>query len=810
MTVKLTFTIDLESDYHVSAGHGLAAEADSALLRDSDGVPVLRGTTLVGLLRDGLWQLLQLEPLQALQACQASGKPEMDVQGKRYPAYCGQFEIDAEECPICRLFGTPRHPKRWHIHSARPLGQGAIGPSMPGERASGQIVHRVRVHPGTRRAESQKLFSQEDGDSNLTFQFTATCLGNDETVKDEAALLIAAARFVRQLGRSRRRGQGECLFSLKSVEGLVGCPAEGKTPQQDLLEHFEQCWLNEQQRTAGQQATAYTLPTQVRHTRLRLVVRADEPLLIAERAEAGNQFESRPAIPGAAVRGAFAWLAARRHRLAPDEDPDYQQKLAYQDFVAVFVRGGVQFPCLYPARYREENLYPSIPAPLDWLTCKVFPGLESVGMHGAFKAEEDSEGQLCPKCGEHLKSLGGFVNLERVPTRHELKLRHEMHIRINPASGRVRQGDLFTYVALEAGQYFVGELIASDTAAWARFCALTGLRENEVFTLHLGKANHRGYGRVTAWLEPLETDNDGDVETWIQLPIAERVQNSDGNITLTLLTDAIVTDTWGRYPVGFEAGWLARWLELPSDMPIEVVNAFAKVRPVDGFNAHLGLPRWRDIALTAGSVAYIRRPAGAIWPDDWRARLARAEREGIGLRRHEGFGRIAFNHPLYRKDDSIRRSAIELPKVLHLGGGYRPSFEYRWRERLDGQADTFARLCRDAPFAAVARWLHTNQNESPADLKARLADLGQPGPELIETIGKDEYGARDKPNRLIHKRERVQPGGPEAQEREKEGLGLIYILLQELEAEDSDHWRAGILMLADWVAGAVAEKGERA
>jgi CRISPR-associated protein Csx10 len=52
--MKLTFTLTLKADYHIGAGHGLGSQVDSALLRDGDKVPVIRGSTIEGLLRDGL------------------------------------------------------------------------------------------------------------------------------------------------------------------------------------------------------------------------------------------------------------------------------------------------------------------------------------------------------------------------------------------------------------------------------------------------------------------------------------------------------------------------------------------------------------------------------------------------------------------------------------------------------------------------------------------------------------------------------------------------------------------------------------
>ena len=57
--------------------------------------------------------------------------------------------------------------------------------------------------------------------------------------------------------------------------------------------------------------------------RLRVLVRADEPLLLARRAEAGNQFETLEGIPGGMLRGALAWRVAHR---AGDDMPKQAYK----------------------------------------------------------------------------------------------------------------------------------------------------------------------------------------------------------------------------------------------------------------------------------------------------------------------------------------------------------------------------------------------------------------------------------------------------------------------------------------------------
>lgn len=790
MGLTLVFEIKLDSDYHISAGHGLGAGVDSALLRDADGVPVLRGTTLAGLLRDGLWRLLRLKPLSKYQGCKASGKAEGDE-------YCGQHHWEQDDCPLCRLFGTPRHPKRWRIGSARPVGLDRPAETKWKAGAEGaQVVQRVRVSPRTRRAEPRKLFSQEDGDARLTFCFRASCPASGQDVLDEAALLVAAARNVRQLGRSRRRGQGECLFTLIEVKGLdAGGPQEGQSPQDWLLARFESNWLKGPPAKRAIQATPFTMPADEpradQPVRVRLIVRTDEPLLIAKRAEAGNQFETMPLIAGQTVRGALAWLAAQRHGLSHELGTEPSE--VYEAFLDVFLRQAVQFSVLYPTYITGAAISPTIPAPRNWLTCKTFPGLENTG-HGLFGGLADSP-DYCPnpKCGAPLRPLEGFVALNAAPVlwRDRVfvvkpKSRSELHIRVNPESGRVVEGDLFGYVTLEAGQFFVGELTCRNEVVWEKLKTLTGLIEKEPVPLRLGKAVRRGHGRVTAWLERLPEDA---LLTWIPQPIEQRVMNPN-QIVLTLLTDTIVTDVWGRFPLGFEDNWLTDALGLK----VEIVQgtASARTRPIDSFNAHLSLPRWRDMALEAGSAVRLKVISP---PTDWQQRLRAIEEQGIGLRREEGFGRVAFNHPVYAQCKGIAESNIWLDPQMRLHGGEHAidaenAFRTEWAKKLDGKDwAVFAIPKLAQSYTALARWLHAHQGVPPADLQGRLGSLGEPDDTLKSAIG--EYGDRSKDNKL--------KGTP--------GLKLVDTLLGELAREEATCWPMGIVMLAERVAGAVEQKG---
>ena len=788
MSLTLTFQIKMTSDYHVGAGYGRGTELDSALLRDADGVPVLRGTALNGLLRDGLWRLLQRKPLQGWRDCQESGLSEDETDER----YCGQYSGgNADPCPVCRLFGTPRTMKRWHIGSARPEDRKEVASNAyKSEGAASQKVARVRVNPRTRRAAPRKLFSEEQG-GQMTFTFTATCPTDDEAALDEAALLIAAARFVRQLGRSRRRGQGECLFELVKVKG----GDLGSGPQKTLLDRFENHWLKGKPEALAQPARqsldqGREKPAEGKRVCLRVLARLDEPLIIAKRASAGNQFRTQQAIPGKALLGALAGHAAERF--------DLDDATTYDAFIALFLRGAVRFPSLYPL-YRSEEAakvaedeqqegkviayHPSVPVPRDGFACKVY---QKHPIQWGTQKGEQIKTCAVPDCGNLVKGVrGAFLSLQQKPERFEPQKRSEMHIRINPESGRVEERQLFDYEVLEAGQFFAGELVCTDEQAWDLLQDLTGLEEKTPVSLRLGKATHRGYGKATLWLE---TCDEGNPHIWIQRPIDERVDNGTKELTLTLLTDAIVTDTWGRFATGFEDEWLNREL----GFPVKVLDGhdFAATHLVDGFNNKLRLPRWRDVALTAGSTVRLN-----ILEVPKKDLLKRIEREGIGLRKSEGYGRVAFNHPIYNINNiGLTDAPVKIPPELALGTDTEPiestrtKFQERWNESLDTQP---WKQCEKARFLGLARWLDAHRRESIGELLEAIETLGEPDELLIERLGgAEERGDREIANPLT----------------EEKGFTLVKKLLKQLQDKDEAHRPLGVRMLADRLVKAAGKE----
>lgn len=779
MSIRLEFDIAFKSDYHVGAGHGLGLQVDSALLRDPDKVPVIRGTVLAGLLRESMENL-----------CQLAGRQQENV--------------------VESIFGAPHRKKGWRISSARPEGLTApLAPSRdwrPGETAA-QTTTRVRVNPRTRRAEENKLFTREEGDGSLHFRFIAECDSDDAAAQREAEWLVAAARLLRNLGAGKRRGYGECDVHLvdrgKEAELLARFASQLKgEPVEDPEHKTSQAALAPLNLPADPSQHAY---------RLEVLLRLDEPLLIARRSEAGNQFETLDAIPGGVLRGALAWRIAQR--FAADLE---SQEVTFRNFANLFFGDLVRFSSLTPVEVRKENFssgYPTIVAPRDLFTCELhhgYPKPRSDKGHGVWSLLDTNQ-QECPACATEdtasgreaasvkLETLGGFISLVKGAPRskHKPKQTVEMHIRIDHKSGRVNTGDLYGYVALEPGQYFVGEITCTDANVWRALETMAGLQPGEVNELKLGKAQQRGYGKVSAVFRPREKP------LWHLQSLSQRLA-SPQSATMLLLSDAIVPDPWGRFWRGFDPAWLQLELRLPPEAEVSIDRnedgealAFSAVRTVDAFNAKLALPRTRDIAIVAGSS--VRLTFTGITLSDLLRVLEEVEAQGIGLRRDEGFGRVAFNHPVYQQLQSVDSPMLDLsPLELTKANGSHPSvavlqFALDWLKKLDDQPLRHF----DEPFEAVARLLHTSRQTSVEAIKRELEGLGKP-----ENLLSMPLSGRDKPNFF-------ETDGKQGMEMVQKMLDALADELRTRHLEqDQQAWRIGLQLLAARIAGPARQKAQ--
>lgn len=124
-----------------------------------------------------------------------------------------------------------------------------------------------------------------------------------------------------------------------------------------------------------------------------------------------------------------------------------------------------------------------------------------------------------------------------------------------------------------------------------------------------------------------------------------------------------------------------------------------------------------------------------------------AENQGIGLRRDEGFGRVAFNHPVHDKNLSTWSAGAFDMSPLVLGDNTQRvnpataliQFMLDWMKKLDDEFKSGASKFSDEQFEAVARLLHVSRKASADDVKQELDRMGKMEELLPQTLkGRDK------------------------------------------------------------------------
>lgn len=185
-------------------------------------------------------------------------------------------------------------------------------------------------------------------------------------------------------------------------------------------------------------------------------------------------------------------------------------------------------------------------------------------------------------------------------------------------------GAVFRYDALAAGQVFQAAIICDHDDDVSK---LLPFIEGSV---SLGRSRSGGYGQ--AEISQVQVH---DHEPEWDAP-EENEDVPAGKLIVTLRSDVLVRDARGQFVVDARClgKVLSRLLHL-EELVLE--DAFLDTRLVGGFNRKWRLPIPQALAIRMGSVLIFQDPGCNLEAQ------AVLEARGIGERRAEGFGRIAFN-----------------------------------------------------------------------------------------------------------------------------------------------------------------------
>lgn len=344
--------------------------------------------------------------------------------------------------------------------------------------------------------------------------------------------------------------------------------------------------------------------------KLEFVLENIDPLLFAERGADNIMVTTKRYIPGSAIRGALAHLYINAHKL----------QNAYEDtnFFDLFLSGKVRFLPAYPIGCRELEQGDAFVMPLSLMRSK--DKTQTVDLTAA--AEN--------KAG--FKKLQGFVvkkdsKLYQIDTDAKIELHMSRSCESERITGSSREGNVFNYEYLEAGQLFKGAYLADDDVAELLQKVLLELN---VEVLHLGRAKSAQYGKCLYAAMPEKK--------------VEQVALGD-KLYLLAQTPYIAFGSWQR--VEQAASELLGEMEarLGCELAKDGLQIFAAAESIDGYVGVWQAKKQAERALSAGTLIELRLN-GAV--DS--AKLQEALLQGLGKGTEDGFGQFIIWQPLTKPE----------------------------------------------------------------------------------------------------------------------------------------------------------------
>ena len=322
---------------------------------------------------------------------------------------------------------------------------------------------------------------------------------------------------------------------------------------------------------------------------------ARQGLAIGGPAEVGFDKTTLPYVPGSTLRGALASAWISEYGIPEAGNP------RREEFIGLFERD---------IRYGPLFQDGAAVVPLSAIWCK-YPSTAACEQWSA-DAAVDGDVSVCPHCGQGVDTGKGEVTGVRV----RRILRTELD-----DDGRPIEGRLYARHELDSGVAYRGYL--TGTHPWLR-------QTREVWLG--GRTSTRG-------LATLEVVPDAGGS---RVPVIPASGRADGALVIRLASPAIIVDDASR-PALDPLREILRVLDVPRSA-VEQTRCWTRPVRAGGWHAASGLPKPVELAMELGSVLVVRfRDQPGV------DSLQRLARDGIGLRRIEGFGSVQVNPVPWRR-----------------------------------------------------------------------------------------------------------------------------------------------------------------
>ena len=606
--------ITLQSPLTSSAGEGRIGLVDRDVAFDDVGLPILPGRRL-----KGLWREAYQDVTDAWQQCGQQPIPVDQVFGEPGQVY---GDGDAAICVTNAELKEASSLKEWLQYLQHRDEQTKIQ-----KLHFDDVIHhfagvraQTAINRATGSAKEDTLRLTRILRANLTF-WARVYFGKPPNSELQNALALGAAAL-QHMGTARTRGLGKvrcCLLQLDKngkIHDLTPVMNQNALPPISSSGASQSTQVSIAQPVAVPRLHLGT-PTHLLRYRLRLTAAAVVPISDGD----PNTVVTRREIPGSQILGAAAWhYLNQANHTAMDTA-----------FRHAFLDGGLRFLTAYPeAQDTPQRLIP-IPH-----SVRQFKDNELL-----IDLVEAVPGETPTKRLDRRYARISSEGLETQSVKTELNYHHaragDRRKGRALGTGVPDGGAFFRYEAIQADQSFQGAVLGTETD-------LKDLQKwlQDLNMIRFGKSRSAQYGeaefKLDATLQEL-----GDCVEWNGFLPQHAPDTVDfgKSLIITTLSPLLTVNQNGHPESRFPERELAGVLGLDVTK-LTLSASYTRTEVIGGYHAHLSLPRQQWPAIAPGSVFVfeLKHPLD----QESRERLIKLEREGLGLRRSEGYGRIAINH----------------------------------------------------------------------------------------------------------------------------------------------------------------------
>ena len=363
---------------------------------------------------------------------------------------------------------------------------------------------------------------------------------------------------------------------------------------------------------------------------IRYTLQTITPILITSTAGEANTVNTERHIPGTSMLGSFAQrYIAHNNLIKPHEDPVFRQW---------FLLGGLRFTnaCISSDSSDERFLY--FPAPLSLAMDKYGPKLRPT--YDRLFVGKDV---MRKKRAKAVKS-GFFRSVNQGFESRNVATRLNFHHARNAETGTPEDEKFFNFESIEAGARFTGYIFGKRKNVED---FLVFQQKHPEQHLYIGRSKTAQYGKVRMNKPVVIPEMLSEIPGWN----TDKLEIDDDDcIALTLLSDMIL---YNKY--GFSSTRLDNLQDrLPGRLLPE--KSFIKTGRVENFNSIWSLPRPTEVCFCAGSCFLLKAS------DDDEKTLIDLQRQGLGERLQEGFGRFVLGWQTSEKA-FCRTIGYERPKL---------------------------------------------------------------------------------------------------------------------------------------------------